>query len=379
MSAVSMGAEIEPSTLAAKPHLREQERLAALHRYDILDTPREQDFDDIAALASEICDTPIAAVNLIAEGRQWFKAEVGLGVRETPLETSFCGHALLEADFMIVPDATKDVRFNCNPLVTGPPGLRFYAGALLKSEENLPIGTLCVLDRRARTLNERQIRSLTRLARQVMTQMELRRSARLHSLLAHELQHRVKNTLAVVQAIAYQTFRDVAHADANAAFMARLVALGQAHDRLTETSWTAAPLSAVIEGALQAHQTGAARQQISGPELQIGASPALSLSLALHELATNAVKYGALSNDSGRVDVTWSVNQGMFRLLWSESGGPVVAPPTRRGFGSRLVERSLTSEFGAEVVLSFGSEGLRCEVTAPLEALRGRSVVTLSV
>jgi PAS domain S-box-containing protein len=154
----------------------EARRLAALARYRILDTPREADFDDIAELASEICGTPIALVNLIADGRQWFKAEVGLGVRETPLETSFCGHAILEEDFMLVPDAARDPRFERNPLVTGAPGLRFYAGALLKTDDGFPIGTLCVLDHRPRTLTEQQIRALKRLARQVMSQLEQRRA-----------------------------------------------------------------------------------------------------------------------------------------------------------------------------------------------------------
>ncbi len=162
-------------------HEREAERLRALARYNILDTPREQDFDDIAELTSEICGTPIAVVNLIGEGRQWFKAEVGLGVRETPLETSFCGHAILQEDFMLVPDATQDPRFDCNPLVVGEPGLRFYAGALLKTDDGFPIGTLCVLDFKPRELTDRQIKTLKRLARQVMTQLELRRIVRMQS------------------------------------------------------------------------------------------------------------------------------------------------------------------------------------------------------
>ncbi|WP_375410389.1 PAS domain S-box protein [uncultured Methylobacterium sp.] len=153
---------------------RESRRLAALARYRILDTPREAAFDDLAALASEICQTPIAVVNLIGEGRQWFKAEVGLGVRETPLETSFCRQAILQDDFLMISDASQDPRFACNPLVTGDPGLRFYAGAVLKTAENLPIGTFCVLDTVPRELNAWQIQSLQRLARQVMSQLELR-------------------------------------------------------------------------------------------------------------------------------------------------------------------------------------------------------------
>lgn len=154
----------------------EKSRLAALARYEILDTPRESEFDDIAALASEICQTPIAVVNLIGNGRQFFKAEVGLGVRETPLASSFCAKAILEEDFLLVPDATKDARFDCNPLVTGEPRLRFYAGALLKTEEGHPIGTVCVLDTKPRELTETQQNTLRVLARLVMKQLDLRKA-----------------------------------------------------------------------------------------------------------------------------------------------------------------------------------------------------------
>jgi GAF domain-containing protein len=114
-------------------------RLAAIARYGMLDTPREEEFDDIVALASSICETPIAVVNLIGDRRQFFKAEVGLGVRETPFESSFCAKALLEEDILVVPDATIDPRFECNPLVTGDPYIRFYAGVLLKTGEGFPI------------------------------------------------------------------------------------------------------------------------------------------------------------------------------------------------------------------------------------------------
>ncbi|TCM36053.1 PAS domain S-box protein [Novosphingobium sp. ST904] len=152
-------------------------RLAALARYDVLDSPREQAFDEMASLAAAICGTPIAVVNFIGDGRQFFKAEVGLGVRETPLETSFCAKALLEEDFLLVPDARRDARFECNPLVTGEPHLRFYAGALLKTGEGLPIGTLCVLDYEPRALDEVQEQALRVLARQTMTALELRRAA----------------------------------------------------------------------------------------------------------------------------------------------------------------------------------------------------------
>jgi len=157
---------------------REQLRLQALAAYDILDTPRESAFDEIAQLAADICGTPIAVVNLVGADRQFFKAEVGLGVRETPLETSFCAHAILEEDYLEIPDASRDPRFEGNPLVTGEANLRFYAGALLKDDAGMPIGTLCVLDTRPKELTELQRRTLRVLARQVMGQIDLRRELR---------------------------------------------------------------------------------------------------------------------------------------------------------------------------------------------------------
>jgi PAS domain S-box-containing protein len=152
-------------------------RSVALSRYAILDTPVEVEFDDIVRLVADVFDAPIAVVNLIDEDRQWFKAEVGIGARELPLEVSICAHALLEKDMMIVPDTRLDNRLNCNPLVTVEDGLRFYAGALLKTPDGIPIGTVCVLDREPRPggITDQQRLTLEVMARQVMTQLELRR------------------------------------------------------------------------------------------------------------------------------------------------------------------------------------------------------------
>ena len=162
------------ATISTTPAWKESDRLEALRRFEVLDTPFETEFDEIAALASQICDTPIAIINLIDEHRQWFKSEIGFGVRETPLDNSICRHVILQSEMFVVPDTTKDPRFNCNPLVTDDPNLRFYAGALLQTEEGLPLGTLCVLDYKPRVLSETQLFALKTLARQVMTQMHLR-------------------------------------------------------------------------------------------------------------------------------------------------------------------------------------------------------------
>ena len=155
----------------------EEERLAVLKQYAILDTSPEQAFDDIVRLAAQLLDAPIVAVNLIDAHRQWFKAEIGLGVREMPLENSICTFALLETERMVVPDTRDDPRFNGNPLVLGAPGVRFYAGEVLRTADGLPLGTLCILDTRPRPrgLTALQAFALQALARQVWTQLELRK------------------------------------------------------------------------------------------------------------------------------------------------------------------------------------------------------------
>ncbi len=159
----------------ALPPLNEAQRLRALHDYDVLDTPPEPAFDDIVHLAAQICGTPIALVSLVDETRQWFKARHGLDADQTPRDWAFCAHAILEPDaVMEVPNALADERFAGNPLVTGAPDIRFYAGAPLISPSGHALGTLCVIDQQARHLAPEQTVSLQALARLVVNQLELR-------------------------------------------------------------------------------------------------------------------------------------------------------------------------------------------------------------
>lgn len=479
----------------------ERRRSSVLASYGALDAPREREFDDIASIASEVCGTPIAVVNLVDTTRQFFMAEVGLGVRETPLESSFCAQAILSEDMMVIPDATKDPRFDCNPLVTDEPHLRFYAGALMKTDAGVPIGTVCVLDYRPRDLDESQIRTMRLLARQAMTQFELRRTVverdralraareterrfrsmaddapaiiwvtdtdgrcvwlnrgwydytgmtkwksegfgwldavhpddreesgrifleanarrrpfsldyrlRRHDgvyrwavdtgaprfgdekvfegyvgtvidiedrrqaemrreMVVRESSHRLKNVFSIIQSIAGQTLRQAdTIEEARKSLPARLLALASAQDLLSQTENPAADVRSVIESAIAPYRTGEGRFVIDGPQANLAGQQAFGLVLAVHELATNAVKYGALSVPDGHVTIHWNVSADRsFEFEWTETDGPAVAPPRRRGFGTRLVERTTALYFDGTSSLDFDQAGVRFRLTGTL-------------
>jgi PAS domain S-box-containing protein len=151
----------------------EPDRLTALRALDVLDTPPEQAYDDLSALAAYVCQTPVALISLVDENRQWFKSRVGWTTSESPREVAFCAHTILQSDLLVVPDARADERFANNPLVTSPPSIRFYAGAPLVTDEGYVLGTLCVIDHQPRELTTEQGRALRIVSHQVMAQLQL--------------------------------------------------------------------------------------------------------------------------------------------------------------------------------------------------------------
>lgn len=158
----------------APPHPEEERRIRALHALRILDSLEEREYDDLTLLASTVCRTPVALVSLVDTDRQWFKAHHGLDVRETPRDVAFCAHAILQEGVFQVADSLEDERFRDNPLATGAPHVRFYAGVPLRDDDGLPLGTLCVIDHEPRQLDDAQQGALRALGRQVESLLRLR-------------------------------------------------------------------------------------------------------------------------------------------------------------------------------------------------------------
>jgi PAS domain S-box-containing protein len=196
---------------------------------------------------------------------------------------------------------------------------------------------------------------------------ERKRTEAQRELLLAELNHRVKNTLAVVQGLAYQTFRST-DAASRRAFEGRLQALATAHDLLTRSHWESTSLEQLVDDALRPTGTNRARIETAGPAVRLSPHAALTTALALHELFTNTLKYGALSNEDGRVRLTWRHldSEGKLRIEWREEGGPPVEPPQHRGFGSLLLERTLAKDLDGRVALAFEPAGVVCLIEMPI-------------
>lgn len=242
-----------------------------------------------------------------------------------------------------------------------------------------PAKGIMLLRLRPQTAAHTDFRLLTEKIADLTREINRRRRAEEHQkLLINELNHRVKNTLATVQSIAAQTFRGgIVDDKACGAFEARLFALAQAHNLLTRENWESVELRDLAVQVLEPFRDRlgtAARIAIAGDDIRLPPSMALALSMAFHELATNAVKYGALSNDVGQVSLTWQVEPAphgnRLRLHWQERGGPIVEPPRRKGFGSRLIERGLAYELGGTARLDHEPAGVNCVIDISVPSSR---------
>jgi two-component sensor histidine kinase len=199
---------------------------------------------------------------------------------------------------------------------------------------------------------------------------------RLQRILLEELHHRIKNTLATVMAITSQSLRAAESLEhGKQAVEHRLLALGRVHDLLLETNWTSVALAAILKTAIDPFDTGGGRFFVQSSQIEVSSGAVLPLAMVLNELCTNAVKYGALSNATGRIEITATVDDSMkqFRLRWAEKEGPTVHVPTHRSFGTRLIEHSFVSQLRGEARLKFEPSGVVCTLDIPLASLKPQS------
>jgi two-component sensor histidine kinase len=360
----------------AELHQSEPSRLAALRSYGILDTPREAEFDDVVRVVSEVCEAPISVINLIDDGRQWFKAEVGLGVRETPIDSSLCAHAILQPGLFIVPDTLLDKRFDDNPLVLGEPHLRFYAGALLESPDGMPLGTVCVLDYKPRVLTETQKSLLKVMANQVMKTLELRKvileeqTARMRAealakeneTLAREGDHRVMNSLQLVQSVISLQIRAVKSAETKEQLetaRARVLAIASVHKELylggsLEDVEIGGFLHRICDGLKQTAPPQVTDVQVTAEAMMMRSAMASSIGLIVAELVTNSFKYAYADDQRGTVEVALRKTPTGWYLQVADAGigftpGPAAAKGT--GVGMRVVN-ALVSRIKGQIHVS---------------------------
>ncbi|QQP93044.1 GAF domain-containing protein (plasmid) [Skermanella sp. TT6] len=386
-----------PDGLARPPvPLDEPQRLIALNRYDLLDTPPERAFDHITRLAARVLGTPISLVTLIDENRQWFKSRYGLDAPWTRRELAFCSYTILDTETLVVPDAMADDRFAANPLVTGDPNIRFYAGAPLVTPEGHALGTLCVIDRSPHPeFGGEQRRLLRDFADLVMTEIEarsaalaLRRKVREHQeterqrqrslaekeTLLREVHHRVKNNLQVVDALlALQIRHTPVIAENLRELRCRVYSLGLVHQELMQSG----DLETINPGeflrdltrTLAIHHAAPG----SGPTLDVAVESgnaairidlAIPLGLLVTELVSDAYKHAFAPDRHGAIGVSLTfTGGGKARLIVSDDGSALPDTVSPSAIGQRIVTE-LVDQLDGDVAKD-EAHGTRIIVTFP--------------
>jgi two-component sensor histidine kinase len=367
--------------------LLEQQRVLAEFGELALKTEALDDIlDKGCELVGRALDTALAKVMELLPDSRTFKARAGFGwkpgvigrVIVTADENSPEGLTLKEGA-VISNDIAREERFEYHDFMKDHGVKAFVNVLILSSSGRPPFGVLQVDSRTPRDFTQSDIEFLRSYANLLGAAIErlrvvdqLRTAVRDKDLLIGELNHRVKNTLTTVQSIASQTLRNAPDLDhASTAIESRLIALSQVHNVLTDQSWAHVALHEIVAQAVEPYRSRwENRIHVQGPPVQIPPRMALALAMALQELATNAVKYGALSNGVGQIGIHWNLNgqrtPDRLHLVWQETEGPPVREPARRGFGTRLIERSLANDLNGQVRIEFAPTGVLCSVDAPL-------------
>jgi len=344
--------------MRAAPHPQNAQRLELLEGYGILNTGPELDFDEIVALASEICDAPITLVSLVEEDRQWFKAETGFGQSETPIDQAICAHTILQDEILEIPDTQADPRTRDNPLCIGDEAARFYAGAPLIAHEGMAIGSLCVLDNKPRVLTPLQRKTLKVLSRQVMKLIEQRKLLHTQKTLQAEADHRVKNSLQSMSAIVRvyaRTITDEAALEALGAIQRRIDAVAALHQELQghdgrDTVDTNAYLSSVMS---HLRDTAPANVTMDGDfaSIILRSSHAANLAMIISEFVANSIKHAFPDDREGAITIALSIEgPSTYRLVCRDNGIGANAPQTAKtrtqGIGLSLVSAAASNLSG---------------------------------
>jgi two-component sensor histidine kinase len=339
----------------------ELHRIAAVKRYDILDTPPDGAFDRITAIAARRFDVPISIISIVDHDRIWFKSHHGLNVKQIGRDPGLCASAILSDMPHVLSDAARDPRSLANPLVAGEFGLRFYVGVPLRTHDGFNLGTLCVIDKEPRLINQKQLDDLSDLGSVVMDQMELRLSARQAigqaQLMAKEIDHRVTNSLQFISGLLMMQGRSSNSETASHLQMAanRVAAVAQVHrnfytNEAEETSCITflhrlcADLSGILETPIKVH----------GDEGKVPTTRIQPIGLMVNELVTNAAKHGA-----GRIDVEYTIVDGTHELSVCDEGQGLpndFNPAGTAGLGMKVVT-TLAKQLGGQMTAQANPAG----------------------
>lgn len=349
-------------------------RVEVLTAYEMLDTNREREFDDIAALAAALCDVPMAVINLLDAERQWFKAEVGFGIRETPISESICVRAIESSGFVEIEDTRLDPRSADNKFVVGAPYLRFYAGAILSSPAGVAFGTLCVLDLKPRRLTSLQRDALRVLARQIMKEFDLRLALRRQDLLQREMDHRVKNSLqSVASFVRVQAARshDDETRDVLAAVGRRISSVALLHQELYSSSEgedvALESYMAKIAGLFSGTAPDGVTVEVSFSPAVVTSEQATALAAIANEFVTNAYKHAFPDGRRGLVTICGRpAGEGTIEVTMRDNGVGVGTDGKPRGLGIRIIEASAQQMGGTLAFDTIRGSGFGLTLTLPV-------------
>ncbi len=354
----------------------ESRRLNALYATGLLDSGQDERFDRIARLAANMLDAKLAFVSLIDSDTQHFKARYGTDLSETSREIAFCDHAIRNPDeMMIVPDARDDSRFTNSPLVTGELGIRFYAGQPLVTKDGYAIGALCVLDDKPRDgLGERERAVLADLAASVMIEIEQVQELEDLAVINAELKHRMGNMYAHISALVSLIARDEQDKDALVGKLQdKISSFGSMQQLLAEQDWKSVGVDELVETVLRGYRADRPNHRITvrgDNAIRLSPRGAFIVTLMVGELATNALKHGALGADSGSVDFTWLREGELYAFEWRERfKRPDVTAAEGKGFGTDILKRIVPMDMRGTADMQIKQDGMHYRVTARPERI----------